>query len=121
MARLAVIYDFHDDGLKPFTLVLHFDAGEPDWSTPIHYIPLDAPFKRLMADELEDMGIAVSVLLEDITRSPLHPQSFGIDLKSMERRHKGLHLPLYEVERFIIRLCDVEEVLQSELREHYKY
>jgi hypothetical protein len=121
VAKVGVIYDFHDDGLKPFTLILHFAPGELDPGQPILYIPLSAPFERMMPDELEETGFGVSVLLEDLTASSLHPHSFGIDLRSLGRRHSNLHLQLHDIERFIVRLGDIEEVLQSDLRKHYSW
>jgi hypothetical protein len=119
VAKLGVIYDFHDDGLKPFMLIVQLDPSELNDGKRIKHIPLTAPFERLMANDLEEMGLGVSVLLEDITVSSLHPHSFGIDMKSIAERHMHERPSLHEVDRFIVRLCDIEEVLQSDCREYY--
>jgi hypothetical protein len=121
VAKIGVIYDFHDDGLKPFTLIVQFDPNELNDGKRIKRIPLTAPFERMMADELEEAGLGVSVLLEDITASSLHPHSFGIDMNSIAERHTQECPPsLDEVDRFIVRLCDIEEVLESDLQQYYR-
>lgn len=119
MARIGVIYDFHDEGLKPFHLLIHISAGELDGNKPIMYIPLQAPFEQMSAEDLEETGLGVSVLLSDITASFLHPHCFGIDMQSIRQRHKHMQLSIQEIERFVVRICDIEEVLQSDMREYY--
>jgi hypothetical protein len=120
VAKLQVIYDFHDDGIKPYTLIIRFYPGELDASKSFMYVPLTAPFQRLMQEELEDSGvIGVSVLLEDLTVNVEKPQCFGIDIRSIKLRLHDAALTLQDAEQFIVRLCDIEEVLQMEVHRYY--
>lgn len=122
MAKLAVIYDFHEDGIKPFSMVVRFAAGELDWNRMVFYIPLEAPFERLMADELEDSGIpGITVLLEDLVVNPRHPRTVGISISSIAVRHKDSLLSLADEVQLVIRMCDIEEVLNMDIREFVLY
>lgn len=121
MAKITVFYDFHEEGIKPFTMVIKFKQGEMDWSKSRLRIPLEAPFKRHMSEDFVDGIVSAMVLLDDLTVNPDEPNSFGVYLPYVKERYKNVELPLEEIEQFVIRFCDIEEVMQMDLRSFYEW
>jgi hypothetical protein len=119
MATHGVIYDFHDEGIKPFLFIIQFAAGELDWTDPLFYVPLEAPFQRQQIEDLEEAGLSLSVHLEDLTVNPLFPQCFGIHIHSLVERYATIYSSLQDVERLVVRMCDIEEALQTDVRRYY--
>jgi hypothetical protein len=114
MAKLFMIYDYHEDNIKPFSVVIRFAEGELDWTRSVVYIPMDFPFRRLLAEDLEDSGyLGISVLLEDLVTNPKHQGCVGIHLNSIARRHLGVLPALQDEVQLIVRMCDIEEVMEG--------
>lgn len=117
MARLSVYYDFYEDAMKPIILLASFRLGELDWNKKTIYLPMIAPFKAHMMNEM-NLTSAASILLEDLTKHPEHNDRFGILLPTVKERYEQI-IDLSRIEQFVIRLTDIEEVLQCNANEFY--
>lgn len=120
MAKLRVFYDFHDEGIKPFTMVIRFKSGEVQWEKPAFYIPLSAPFQRHMSDEYNDIT-GYTVLLEDLIVNFEKPNTFGVSLPLIKKRCGIEDITNDEPVHFMIRICDIEEVMQMDIRDFYDW
>lgn len=104
--RIAAFCDFYDDAYRPLKLIIQVQPYELDWSQ-IVYVPISIPFEPFEAEEYGD-ELALSVLLEDLIRSPETVNVIGINLKRIIQRHGT------EASLLIIELDDVEDVLGFE-------
>jgi len=114
IAKLSVFYDFHEEGLRPQTLFVRFADGELDWSKSMLYIPVQAPFQRLESEDIEELEMGVGVELDDLTVNRRFPQRFGINLQALAARHADREIPLERIRQLVVRICDIEETLQTE-------
>jgi hypothetical protein len=121
MAKISVLYDFHEDGIKPYTMIIRFKQGEDMWKKPYLYIPLQAPFHRFMATDFADGVQSVAIILEMLTVNPEKPNMFGIDVWSLRSLIDLPDTNYTEIEQFIIRICDIEDVLQMEVQRNYAW
>lgn len=120
MAKLKVFYDFHDESIKPFTMVIRFKPGEVQWEKQSFYLSLSAPFQQHMSDEFHDVT-GYSVLLEDLTVNIEKPNTFGVSLSAIKKRYGIVESTNDEPVHFMIRMCDIEEVLQMDIQDYYEW
>ncbi|OCT11005.1 hypothetical protein A8709_04695 [Paenibacillus pectinilyticus] len=119
--KLAVFYDFHEEGIHPFLMALRFRPHELDFSKSTLYIPIHAPFQQLQSTEILDTEAGITVLLEDLIINPAHPASIGISLSHIKQRHIQLRHDLPTIQQLWIRMTDIEEVLQMDIRSFYSW
>lgn len=104
MVSIKVLSYFDTEHIHPAVLIVRLEPQ--DWNSNPLYIPLDGPFEPVDPDNLGDL-LNVTVLLEDLTVNPEHPDQVGILLNQLLERHSVLP------EQMLVRLQDVEEVLQA--------
>lgn len=121
MANLTVLYDYYEDKMKAETFVLFCRRGELDWNRRMLRLPLTAPFRPMCRDDYMDGSLHASVLLEDLTVCQDLPHAIGIDIGAMKRRYEETGLDLSDVCRLMIRMEDIEEVMQVELSGRYSW
>lgn len=117
--KISVYYEFHDEDIKPFMLLIKFKPGALQWDKSFLYVHLDTPFLRFMADEFADGILSATILLEDLTVSPLKPGQFGIHLPPVRVRCAGYGLE--NIEQLLVRMCDIEDVLQMDSNNYYEW
>ncbi|OAS17169.1 hypothetical protein A8708_02830 [Paenibacillus oryzisoli] len=61
------------------------------------------------------------MLLEDLIVNPARPASIGISLSRIKQRHQLLLQDQPAIEQLWIRMTDIEEVLQMEIRSYYRW
>ncbi|MFD0697796.1 hypothetical protein ACFQZT_27365 [Paenibacillus sp. GCM10027628] len=121
MAKLTVLYDFHEERLQPFVMSIRFKPGELDWSKSVLYVPLAAPFQKLQVEEVDETEAAISVLLDDLIINPRHPQCVGISLSTIKQRHAALASNLKCIGQLWIRMNDIEDVMQMDSRTFFTW
>lgn len=121
MAKLVVFYDFHEERIQPLLMALRFRPNELDFSKSTLYIPIHAPFQQLHFEEILELETGITVLLEDLIVNPTHPASIGISLSRIKQRHHLLLQDHPTIQQLWIRLTDIEEVLQMEIRSFYSW
>lgn len=102
-------------------MALRFRPNELDFSKTTLYIPISAPFQQLHFEEIPDLEAGITVLLEDLIVNPARPASFGISLIQIKQRHSLLLDDLHSIQQLWIRMTDIEEVLQMEIRSLYSW
>jgi len=117
MARMKVYYEFSHDAMQPITLVVSFKRGELNWNKEAIHLPLIAPFQSHMLNEM-NLSMAITVLLEDLTIHPTKTNYIGVHLPRIQARYEKL-IDIQLIEHFIIRLADVEEVMQADVRRYF--
>ncbi|SEM80522.1 hypothetical protein SAMN05518847_101848 [Paenibacillus sp. OV219] len=96
--------------------------SEATWTKRL-YIPLDAPFERTEIDEY-DSTTSVTVPLSAYTIREDKPNRVGVHLPTVfafaeERcRQVGNQLDCTLIHRLVMRLSDIEEILQIDIRFH---
>ncbi|BFT75245.1 hypothetical protein [Paenibacillus sp. P36] len=121
MAKLTVFYDYHEEGIVPILLLLRFRPNELDFSKNSLYVPLGSPFQQLNMEEINEFDAGITVLLEDLIVHPERPHAIGISLSSLKLRH-ATHLEgLFDIQQLWLRMNDIEEVLQMEVRTLYPW
>ncbi|MHA6482026.1 hypothetical protein ACX1C1_08985 [Paenibacillus sp. strain BS8-2] len=110
-----------DSGLHiPIWILLHPAAGL-DWSTTL-YIRLDGPFQAQGLDEWDAELLAISVPSHVYVRHPQNPALLGIHLPSLriyiDRQTSIAFDPVshLDIDRLLLRISDVEDVLQYNVR-----
>ncbi|WP_173113864.1 hypothetical protein [Paenibacillus qinlingensis] len=61
------------------------------------------------------------MLLEDLIVNPARPASIGISLSGIKQRHQLLRQEHPSIQKLWIRMTDIEEVLQMEIRSLYSW
>ncbi|WP_442601751.1 hypothetical protein [Paenibacillus sp. KN14-4R] len=113
MPTCALYGDFHEDRIVPFLLGVQFQPNEIDWNMPYLYIPLQGSFDIHSMNEMNEDIFSLSLLLSDLTTHFEKPNQIGIDLNHIQARYKNI-ASLDDVTQWVIRLCDIEEVLISQ-------
>lgn len=114
MAKIKVIYDFHEEAMHPFTFTIKFGCGELPWEKNALYIPLTAPFQKLRREDIHDDLQGCSVLLEDLIVNEDKPGAIGISLQRIRERHHIEATANDEPIMLVVRMADIEEVMQME-------
>lgn len=114
MARMNIYYEFDQESLKPITMVITLKSGELNWSKELIYLPIIAPFQTHMLNEM-DLSFAATVLLEDLTKHPSKTNRVGVSLPRIKSRYAEL-IDVNLIEHLVIRLADLEEVLQFDAK-----
>lgn len=113
MAKIKVYYDYDIEGkLVPLWYVVRFGAGKLDWTKNMIYIPVEAPFELMEAEEFSSTDLGISVYMDDLTVNPDKPGTFGIRLAPVKQRIEELGFDVYDIELFVLQVADIEEVLQ---------
>lgn len=112
MAAIKVFYDFHEDGVKPMTMVVDFAPDGIPWELNALYIRLDAPFEQQMAEDYNDGDLTAAVLLEDLIVTRGAADRFGIALPQLKRKCEEELDDIGDIRQLAIRICDIEEALQ---------
>ena len=121
MAKLTVFYDYHEEGIVPILLSLRFRPNELDFSKNSLYVPLGAPFQQLNMEEVNELDVGITVLMEDLIVNPERPHAIGISLSSLKIRHATYLEELFDIQHLWLRMNDIEEVLQMDVRTLYPW
>ncbi|NOV00183.1 hypothetical protein [Paenibacillus planticolens] len=121
MAMLTVFYDYHEEGIVPVLLSLRFSLGELDFSQDSLYVPLEAPFQQLAMEDICDLDAGITVLMEDLIVHPERPHAVGISLSRLRQRHAAYLEQLTDIQQLWLRMHDIEEVLQMDMRSLYRW
>jgi hypothetical protein len=125
MATIRVYYDYHEDGIAPIWLLIHFGRSGIDWTKQQIYLPIVAPFQRVENEDIHEETISFTILIEDLTVNPYEAELYGIHLgrvlKRLQTREEYQSIYPDEIEQFVIQISDLEEVLQMDIRKIYKH
>ncbi|CAN7301441.1 hypothetical protein [Paenibacillus sp. LjRoot56] len=102
-------------------MALRFQPNELDFSKSTLYIPISAPFQQLHMEEIPELEAGITVLIEDLIVNPARPASIGISLSRIKQRHTILLDEHPSIQQLWIRMTDIEEVLQMEIRSLYSW
>lgn len=97
---------------KPEFVVIRFAPGVIKWHKSIVYFHLDEiPQQPLPAYKPE--GASVSVLRHDLIAKRNKPNRYGIRLPQLAQRVSGFSFTTREIDRFVIRIADLQELRES--------
>jgi len=125
MAKMLMYYDYYDDQLVPMKMVIYFGRGNLDLSKNTVYVPIEAPFKRIVMEDSNNDTMSMSITQGDLVLNPGRPGQFGISLPLIIQRMEKTKLEqkfdfdYADVEQFIIQMDDLEEVLKMDIRGVY--
>jgi hypothetical protein len=124
MATIRVYYDYHENGIAPIWLLIHFGRGRIDWSKEQIYLPIAAPFQRIEGEDINGETMSFTIQIEDLTVNPYEAGLYGIHLKRvlerLETQEEYQVIDPDEIEQFVIQISDLEEVLHMNIREIYR-
>ncbi|EST12243.1 hypothetical protein [Sporolactobacillus laevolacticus] len=107
--KSRVYYDSDYEGnLCPLWYTIE---GSIDWEQSTSYFPINAPFERIDSVQFNDGIISCSVFSQELMVNDNKPEQLGINLEAIIARI-SVHIEPYRVERLIIQIVDIEEVLQ---------
>lgn len=113
MPHISAFSDFDIDSSAPQWLCIRFDDREINWEDPYVYIYIGAPYETY--DDTFDDYSAIAIHLEELTVRIDKPDHIGIYLPAVRSR-----LPEdSSINRFILRLSDIEEALQLSANRSY--
>lgn len=121
MAKLTVFYDYHEESIVPILLSLRFRPNELNFSKNSLYVPLGGPFQQLNIEDINELDVGITVLMEDLIVNPERPQAIGISLSSLKFRHAAQLEGLFDIQQLWLRMNDIEEVLQMDVRTLYPW
>ena len=112
--KFKVYYDDVDGVLHPVWALL-----ESNFEDDFVYYSLNAPFERFFPEDFYDDMQSITVTQGDLVRCPVENFSFGISIPMLKRylqkNHQDPNL-VYDVEFFIVRFDDLEELMQFNVR-----
>lgn len=109
-AKMSVIYDYEPDG-RQRNMWFVIDFREPiPWTEKAMYIKV-VPFGYKDVYEFQDDIIGCSVLLEELLLMHKGPEYIGVNLQAIQDRLTIVGMESIQVERFIIQVVDLKEVL----------
>jgi hypothetical protein len=116
--KMSVYYDcdFETGQLLPVWLLLEnytFDLEKP------LFIPIEAPFERFTVDQFDPDTLALSVPDHVYVRNQLAPNEIGLNMSALRlhaEKFMGLHYDAYEIRKLLLRISDIEDCLQYDMR-----
>lgn len=85
---------------------------------------IDAPFERFYPEDFSDTLKIVTVTQAAITRCPFVEQQFDIHIPTVQKdllaQEKSAD-EIYDADYFLVRMDDLEEVLQFDIRESFLF
>jgi hypothetical protein len=107
--KSRVYYDSDVEGnLYPLWYAIE---GSIDWDLPSVYLPINAPFERIDSIQFDDELIGCSVFAQELIVNQNKPNQLGINLEAVRERISE-NIEPYKVERLIIQVTDIEDLMQ---------
>ncbi|MFX3616276.1 MAG: hypothetical protein ACE3JK_01930 [Sporolactobacillus sp.] len=107
--RSRVYYDSDVEGnLYPLWYTLE---GSIDWNEPTLFFFVSAPFERIDNIQFDDELIGCSVFAQELIVNEYKPDELGINLAAV-RAQIIQNIEPEKVERLILQVGDIEEILQ---------
>jgi hypothetical protein len=116
MKKYKVFYDYYDGKKVPYMMVVNVKDNGIDWYENIFTIQVQAPFELFAAEEFDHEAMNISVSIDELTLRSKENQ-IGINLELIKRRLDEHEVDYYDISNFVIRIEDIEEVLQYTLGE----
>ncbi|OLS34187.1 hypothetical protein BTR22_19045 [Alkalihalophilus pseudofirmus] len=117
MSTQKVYYEDIDGELHPIWFLLKIDTSER-----FARYTVDAPFERFWPEDFHDSMSVITVAQAALVRDPFDSKIFSInlnqvieDLEAQQANASQLH----EASYFLVRIDDLEELLQLSVRELY--
>ncbi|GBG09459.1 hypothetical protein PAT3040_04105 [Paenibacillus agaridevorans] len=117
--KMSVYYDrdFETGQLLPVWLLL--ENYTFDWDKPL-FIPIESPFERFTVDQFDPDTLALSVPDNVYKRNNYAPKEIGLNMPALRlhaEKFIGLHYDASEIRKLLLRIGDIEDCLQYNLRE----
>jgi hypothetical protein len=107
--KSKVYYDSDYEGnLYPLWYTIE---GSIDWDGSTMYFPITAPFERIDSISFDDELIGCSVFTQELIVHQNKSNQLGINLEAVRSRISE-NIEAYKVERLIIQVSDIEELMQ---------
>lgn len=110
--NLTLYYDHEPDGTKR-PLWISVDTSEVNWDEPVYYVNCSA-YDTCDVYSFFDDVFGLSIHLEELVINYESKRQFGIDLERLKHRI-GEEIDPGEIERFMVQVVDVVEVLNITL------
>jgi hypothetical protein len=85
--------------------------GNIDWDSTRLFLQINTPFERIDSIQFDDEIIGCSVFAQELIVNQNKPNQLGINLEAVRRRISE-NIEPYKVERLIIQVTDIEDLLQ---------
>lgn len=112
MTNYKVFYDDYEGKKVPYIMVVNVKDNAMNWNENIFTIQVQAPFELYSADDFDHDAMNISIHLDDLTLRSKE-NNIGINLESIKKRLDAHNADYYDISNFVIRIEDIEEVLQS--------
>ncbi|MEK3882377.1 hypothetical protein [Paenibacillus sp. PL2-23] len=121
--NMSLYYDreFESGQLVPVWLLL--DHLSFDWSKPL-FVPIQAPFERFEVDQFDPDTLALSVPDQVYIRNPYAPNEVGLNMPALRTHAEtfmGIHCDTSEIRILLLRIGDIEDVLQYNISEYLQW
>ncbi|QGQ95811.1 hypothetical protein EHS13_13460 [Paenibacillus psychroresistens] len=124
---MKVYYDEFEGGLSPVWMIVPINLIE--WQLERFYISLSTPFEQFTTNDFDSNQLYLTVQIEDLIRNWNEQDSVGISLSSIRSRFESqksnndidVEFICTDIEQLVIRMSDIEEVLQMNIRSYYKW
>lgn len=117
--KLSVYYDEIDGELNPTWILLPAKTSEE-----YENYSIEAPFERFYPEDFHDCLNIVTVTQGAMTKCPFIDMQFDIHIPTVKQDllAQGKHGDsIYEADYFLVRMDDLEEVLQMEVRNKFNW
>jgi len=106
------MYHSHEsnDEIRPVWLAIDFDMNGVPWTQKSLYVDVNAYETKDIYDFMDDI-IGCSVYLEELFADP-EGRQLGFNLNAIFNRLRSSGLDPTLIERFIVQVCDMQEVLE---------
>lgn len=112
--KLGVYYDEMDGQLLPMWMLLPVRTGK-EYET----YSINAPFERFYPEDFNETMKIITVTQGALTRCPFVEQQFDIHIPTVKQDLLSQRIPpdsIYEADYFLVRMDDLEEVLQFNIK-----
>jgi len=119
MSKQKVYYEDIDGELHPMWILLQASTSEETVSYTI-----DSPFERFWPEDFHDSMVVITVTQAALHRDPFNEKDFSVSIPQVVKDltdNKGNLEHLYDADYFLVRLDDLEELLQMNVRTLYEY
>lgn len=119
--QMSVYYDRDSETGQLFPVWLLLDHLSFDWSKPL-YISIVAPFERFSVDQFDPDTLALSIPDHVYIRN-FNELEVGLNMPALQlhaEKYMGLHFDVSEIRTLMLRIGDIEDVLQYAISEFFR-
>lgn len=112
MPNQKLYFDYVENELVPYILVITFNSEELKWDKSIYRMKIDICHSTNDLYDIDDSIPTATIYFSDLIFNADIPDTIGINLVSLKRRISDIGVDPFVIHQFVISLPNLNELLR---------